>query len=398
MRHTTSIILSLIFLTSSTSAQAADPKELFGAIIGEIQGHIERKQQRKFRKRLKPYWQACARGDVDACNTAETFRLNPQNRARLERMRELAIGRPEYERNWYACQKMDAAACSAALRFPGAAAKDRSSLQGWLQQATQQQRRVQADQQEQQKLRSHCLEYRVIDACSELLASSSISQVDRSRVYQLRGQLLAKQQRERAAEASRVAFQALARKCFDGHLHSCQEAVSHSGAISSDKHRLITKRDQILTENDARERRLAEQRKFSRLRSDCFASNLKIACVAAAEHRLASQTERRRFERKQYELSSLPEQLMSSFTKATSGAGWTLPPNLAPMLIIALCFAGAAAMVGYAIRLLRRRRTKPPPLPPRALAEEPVLAAPFASTFPLTGHLPTDVRQVLHGS
>jgi hypothetical protein len=398
MRHTIWILLSLIFLMGASSAQAADPKELFGAILGQIEGHIQRKQQRNFRKRIKPYWQACARGDVDACDRAETFPLSPQSRAQLERMRELAIGRPEYERNWYACQKMDIAACSAALRFPGAAANDRRSLHGWLRRASEQQRREQASQHEQQKLRSQCLVYRVMSACSELLASSSLSQVDRSRVYQLREQLLAKQRRERAAEASRVAFQALARKCFDGQLHACQDAISHPGAIHTDKLRLIAKRDQVRAENDARERRLADQREFSRLKTDCFSSNLKNACVAAAEHRLASQMERRRFERKQYELSSLPEQLMSLFAKATSGAGWTLEDNLVPILIIVLCILGAAVMVGYAIRVLRRRRSNPPPSPPKVPVPEPVLAAPFTTTFPLTGHLPTDVRQVLHGS
>jgi hypothetical protein len=61
-------------------------------------------------------------------------------------------------------------------------------------------------------------------------------------------------------------------------------------------------------------------------------------------------------------------------------------------------FASAATLVGYAIvlfwRLLASRSARQPAEKP----QEPMLATPFAANFTLTGHLPTDVRQVLHGS
>ena len=298
-----------------------------------------------------------------------------------------------------------------------------------------------------------------MSACTDLLAGSRLSYQERSKIDELRKQLIANQRRQRATEAALQAFQALAQKCFDGQLYGCRDAISHRGATSNDRSRLIAQRDRILAQNEAREHRLARQRKvqrlhaaclqqdhlvscrevlttstlsaqdravvlrqfselvirqqrratakaarlaeqqrFDKLRSECLTGNVKAACVAAAEHHLALQPERSKFERKRYELLSLPEQLMSTFVKATGSEDWKLPGNLAPHLILGLGMAGAAFLIGYAVMIFNRKRATQPSRQPEIPIEEPVLTTSFAKSFPLTGHLPTDVRQVLHGS
>ena len=118
MRPTVCIFSSFFLFANVGSSYAADPQQLFGAILGEIQGQIQRKQQRRIRKRLQPLWQACAKGDVNACDAAATYSLNSQSRANLVRMRDLAVRRPQFERDWHACQNKDVAACRAALNYP----------------------------------------------------------------------------------------------------------------------------------------------------------------------------------------------------------------------------------------------------------------------------------------
>lgn len=518
MRPTICIFVSFFFFANVGSSYAADPQQLFGAILGEIQGQIQRKQQRRIRKRLRPLWQACAKGDVDACDAAATYQLNTQSRANLVRLRDLAVRRPQFERDWHACQNKDVAACRAALNYPALNEQGRRTLRAWRrraidaegqaakrrayidlrydclanntlracvkalgyagidaeergkltarrqqilyqQEATQEKRHQQAKKREQYRLRTSCFERHNMSACSDLLAGSSLSYQERSKIDELRKQLISKQQRQRANEAARAAFQALAQKCFDGQLYGCRDAISHRGATSTDRSRLIAKRDQILAQNEAREHRLARQRKvqrlqaaclqrdqlehcrevltsstlseqdravvvrqfselvirqqrratakaarkaeqqrFDKLRSECLTGNIKAACVAAAEHHLASQPERTKFERKRYELLSLPEQLMSTFVKATGSEDWKPPGDLAPHLIFGLGMAGAAFLICYAIMIFNRKRATQPSRQPEIPAEEPVLTTPFAKSFPLTGHLPTDVRQVLHGS
>jgi hypothetical protein len=350
MRYTVWTFSWFILLANTASVNAADPKELFGAILGQIENQIQRKQQRKFRKRLMPLWQACAKGKVDACDAAATFPLNAPTRAKLERLRDIAARRPQFEQHWYACQKMDVAACAAALDYPGIATNDRRSLQGWYHKATLIERKKERERQlaveHHVRLRTTCLQQERLEACREVLGSSTLSSQGGAIVRRQIGKLVARQERMQAAEAARQ----------------------------------------------------GEQRRFNKLRSDCLTGDVKTACVAASGHSLASQTERTRFERKEDELSSLPERLMSTFAEATSGADWKIPTGLAPNLVIALCIAGAVASLGYATLRLNRVRTAQPSRPPEQPPEEPSFARPFATDFPLTGHLPADVRQVLHGS
>lgn len=459
MRNILRIFSLLIFLAITGSAKAADAKDLFGALLGQIENQIQRKQQRQFRKRLRPLWQSCAKGNVDACDAAARFPLNRQDRVQLERMRTIAVQRPEFERNWHACKNLNADACRAALRYPVLNAQGRQTLNVWRQRAIASDRQT-ARQRTYLGLRFDCLTNDALRACNNALGYSNLDREERAKLTARRRQILdQKTQHEQANDAPRRALQALMQQCFSGRLSGCRDAISHSLATQTDRQRLIAKRDQIFTDTETRARRLsetrrarrlqadcmhqdnlascrkllgasaliakdrsaivrqfsqlvirqerkekaeaarqAEQQRFNQLHSNCLSDEVKTACVAAAEHRLASQSERSRFRRKEYELSSLPEQLVATFAKAASDGGLKAPTGLTPILVIALGIAGVGALVGYLVLLVKRMPIAGSDRPPEQRAKEPEFATAFASDFPLTGHLPTDVRQVLYGS
>lgn len=451
------IVVSFAGLFSHKSV-AADPKDIFGAILGEIGKQVQRQQERKLNKRLRPLWQACAEGNVAACDQAASFPLNRQGRQQLRLMRELAVERPNYERNWFACQKMEAGACAAALRYQGASENDRRKLRQWYRQANEKQQRFQAEQQRRLQTRHDCFARRLMSACSELLSGSSLSFNDKVRITNMRRELVAEEQRQRALDANRIAFQALARSCFNGQLVQCWDAISHPGANNSQRQRLIAHRDKLLADLESQRRKLAQERKakqlqadcirrnvlascrealsssalaandrselleqfqkltvarqqqdaaaaarkaerrrFVKLRTDCMSVGLKSACLTAASHNLATQQDRNEFEAKHYQLLSFPEQVMATVANAASDLNWNAPTRAVPLLPMLLGLAGGALLLGLTLIWFRRRQDAYPPEQRNPDPEE-VSPPALATALPLTGHLPTDVRHVLYGS
>lgn len=352
MRRLTAI--AFIFLIASPSPlRAADPREIFGTLLGELGRQIERQQQKKQLKRLRPLWTACSNGDVAACDRAAQFpNLTDQGRAQIWRMREAAEQRPAYERNFYACQKMDRAACQAALAYRYASDVDRASLQKW--------------------------------------------------------QRAANRQRQQAL----TQFRRNERNCYAGSVRACDAALTQRQLDESAATGIQRQRTQLLYAEEQRQRREQERqarerqtraalRQYNGLRDRCVAGE-RAACQNAATHPQVPQADIAFLNRRDRELAPITERVVAFVADARSGGpnlGATTGGLLFPVLVL-LAFIAAVVGVG---RVLRNRATPPPAStnePPGLAAMPPVEASPSfgGQIFPLTGHMPTDVRRALYGA
>ncbi len=390
-----SALLSIMLAMGASPALSADPSQLFSTILGEIGRQIEHETQRKQLKRLRPLWEACAAGDVAACDRAAGFpNLTNQARADIARMRHAAELRPAYERNFYACQKMDRAACRAALAYPYLSDPDRRNLQSWLRRADQDQEILAASRHSQRACYAGS-----ISACDAAinerrLDETAISDLERHR-DRLREEELERQSRERQRQEELAAFRRNQRSCHSGSIAACDAALNNRHLNESAIPDLEQRRSQLqLAERQRRareEQRQAEIREYARLRKRC-ADGERKACKSAATHAQVRASDIAFFERRDRELAPMREQVANFFGSADAGSGGAM--GLVVLGMITLCGVGAGTLY-----VMRHRtpfslaRPDPPVFEPDQSA--PTADAGAVRTFALTGHMPTDVRRAI---
>ncbi len=338
------VIAIAILIFSHSPARAADPGQFFGAILGEIGRQIEHQQQKKQLRQLRPLWRACSKGNVAACDRAAKFpNLTNQARVELWRMREAARLRPAYERNFYACQKMDPSACQAALAYRYASDIDRRRLQNWLQAANRQHQQALAEF----RLKERICHAGLLSACDEALKLRPSN--------------------ERAAIA-----------------------------IQNQRRRLVlAKRERQRAERQRKE----AVREYNTLRDKCIAGE-RVACRTAAAHPQVGQADIVFLRRREHELAPIKERFVnfvSNAEKQGKSSGISAVGVVGVALALLVLIAGA---IGARHGLLNGVYSGPPGQdkgPDPSPFVEP--QAHFGKqTFPLTGHMPTDVRRALYGA
>ena len=390
------ILLSSALCLHSYSVHAADSKDIFGNILGEISRQIERKQHKKQQRRLQPLWQACASGDVAACDKAAEYPLTPQSRQDLARMRDIAVRRPQFQRDWITCQQFDITACNAAMEFPGLVARDRAQLRIWRRTATQrelQEHRAQADQlrlkREYRQLQDSCLVLGRPNNCHQAANHKLATERDRQRFN-----------RKRTAIARKSEFQRLRTACFAGNTNSCRLAKRHRAASTGDRVALKAQEKKLIAEAQAHQQREHDRRAFANLRHGCLEKNELAACQVAAAHHLASAKIRETFRQKEWELSSLTQQALSFLADDTSALR-TSSLSSTSLIVGALTLPLVILAIFQLLRnllpkLALIRRSEPNGLPENDRSDTRP-EVPFFTPIPLTGHMPTDVRRVLYG-
>ena len=345
MRRLTAIAF-LFFIVSLSPVGAADPGGVFGAILGEFGRQIERQQHKKQLNRLRPLWQACARGNVTACDRAASFpNLTNQARRQLWHMREAAVHRPAYERNFYACQKLDATACQAALNYRYASDIDRSKLRKWRRTANRKNSQVLAEFRLKERI---CLAG-LLSACDEALA--------------LR--------------------------------HRDERAVP---AIQRQRNRLIVAKQQRQRQE---QRRIAAVRQYNALRDKCTAGE-RVACKSAVAHPQVPQDDIAFLNRRHRELAPITEGVVN-FVSNVDIAPNNLPIStegiIGAVFVLLVVIAGVIAIRSGALDSMNPARTlgDMPPAPDPKPDSEPHPHF-TEQMFPLTGHMPTDVRRALYGT
>lgn len=341
-------LLTIIFvflIADASPLRAADPNQIFGTILGEIERQIERNQQKKQLDRLRPLWAACSNGDVAACDRAARVpNISDQARAKIWRMREAAEQRPHYERNFYACQKLDRDACVAALADQHASDVDRINLQNW--QRT-------ANQQHQQALNG---------------------------------------------------FRQNERNCYAGSVGACDAALAQRHLDDRAGRQIESQRARI--EHEEEQRQLREQQRKAALRDyialrDACAADQRDACLKAAAHPQVPQADLAFLKRRDRELAPITERV-AHFVAGAQAGGRDAPPTVGLVSVL----LGLIAIIGAAVGLRHVLRTRAAPAgiqakePPGFGAKPPIQAPVHSSgqTFPLTGHMPTDVRRALFGA
>ena len=175
MRTALVCVAVLVILSSGHSAQAADGRQIFDFLAGQIGQEIERDQQRQFQRQeqnrirqqqrehtraynqLLPQWNACFGGDLAACDRASASPiLSFEDRQRLINARASAIERvrqqtqerervaaqqrqadeqaqreAEISRSFERCQSFDVGGCEVVLASAFANADQRVRVMGW---------------------------------------------------------------------------------------------------------------------------------------------------------------------------------------------------------------------------------------------------------------------------
>ena len=348
MQRLSAIAISIL-IAGLSPAHAADPREIFGTILGEIGRQIEKNQhnnlQKNHLKRLHRLWTACSKGKLTACDRAAQFpNLNDEARAEISRMREAAEQRPAYERNFYACQKMNRVACEAALAYRYASDVDRVNLQNWQRAANHQYQQA-LSQFRRNEQNCHAGS---VTACDAALTQRQLDESATSGIQRQRAQLLfseeQRQLRVRQREAALREYTALHDACAAGQRAACKNAAAHPQVRQAD-----------------------------------------IAFLKLRDRELGPITER---------VANFVAEAQTSISKEGVSIGG---------IVMALLGLFALIGTGAGVRQILRNRVSPTGVqadePPRLDTNPPVEPpAHFsAQMFPLTGHMPTDVRRALFG-
>jgi hypothetical protein len=393
------LILLCALATAPSPVLSADPGQIFSSILGEIGRQIEREQQRKQLRRLRPLWNACAGGELDACDRAARFpNLNDRARADIARMREAAELRPAYERNFYACQKMERAACQAALAYPYLSETDRVNLQNWQRKADEHHNALAAVHQNQNDCYAGSIAACTAAIGAPHLDASVIAGLERQRA-QLQAAERRRQAQERQRDVARAALHRSSQECYAGSIAACTAAISNVLIDAHARRDLETHLADL--QRAERQRRTREQqrqaavRAYLRLRKDCAAGQ-RQACQSALSHDQVRSGDIAFLKQRDYELAPFTERMVNFFTHADPASASNTGHALTFVLLGAFALVGAGFVT---IHVVGKRTSgaspprEPPPAKPFA-AEHPTEPTPVAP-FPLTGHLPTDVRRVL---
>ncbi len=325
-----SVLVSMALAAPSVSADALD---LFGAILGEMERQAQRAHNDQLAKQIRPAWEACSRGDIAGCDAAATYPLNPQGRAQLARMRDMAVRRPAFERNWIACQSENTTACDQALAYPYLAQEDSLQLLRWRRTAVQA-----ATQKTRQK----------------------------------------------------AAYEQLVKDCGNGIIAKCERALTHPLLTPSTKRYLNQQRSRI----ESTKLRQTVQDAFRKKRQRCLAGDRNACAIALTDEDLSS-SERTALERQHDTLTPLSERALAVVktlywaNDATSRPASAVTRS-ASVLLHPVSTVGLVAVCMFVALLLTvwpGFAQPAPSQPPNDQAQTP--------SFPITGHLPTDVRFVL---
>jgi hypothetical protein len=394
-------IFFALLIVGNSPVLAADPNQIFDTILGEISRQIERKQQKKQLESLRPLWTACSKGDVAACDRAADFpNLTGQARADIERMREAAEQRPAYERNFSACQKMNQAACETALQYRYASDVDRSNLQNWRRAAIRQQALAQFHQNERLCYAG------LIAACDAALAQRQLNESATNGIQSQRTRLLfAEEQRqlkERQEAANRqqalTRFRQNDRNCNAGSIAACDAALAQRQLDESAASRIQSQRTRLLF---AENQRKAALREYTSLRNACTAGK-RAACTNAVAHSQVPDADIAFLKRRDRELAPITERVVNYFADTQERGTRDGVPigSIVPALLGFITLIGGLVGVRHVLRnhaaSAGLRANEPPGLDAAPRTDPPV---PFGGpTFPLTGHMPTDVRRALTGA
>jgi hypothetical protein len=396
------VILMFWLATAPFPALAADPSQVFSTILGEIGRQIEHQQREQQIKRLRPHWEACARGDTAACDRAARFPgLNAQGRAEIERMRQAAERHQAFVRDFQACQRMDGAACQAALAYPPLSDTDRARLMDWKRNADQHQDAL-ADFRRNQRA---CYAGSVA-ACSAAIDAHQLDPGALPALEQQRTRLQSAEQQRQAAERQRQAdlaeFQQDRRNCSAGLIAACTAAIANSQAGVSERRQLEIQRDRLQRAEQQRhaveQQRLAAIREYERLRTDCTEGK-RTACARAVTHAQARSPDLAVLKQRDRELAPFTERL----SNILSGVNLANVARGGPTTLVLSAVLGLLALAGAGfgtVYVVRHRASAPPDdREPPSLAPQQSLEQPSepttAANFPLTGHMPTDVRSAL---
>lgn len=234
------VLIAFLLVVGTLPVRARDVSGIVGAILGEFGRQIELDQQRQLQKQIRPVWNACANGNVQACDAAATYPLNPYGRAELARMRDAAVRRPAFEQNWSACQRSDIVACNAALTFPYLNQQDRASLINWRQQA------MLAAQEQTRKFNEF---KRLVDWCSNGRVSACDAALQHSMIRPESREIINRKKREleqaMLRDVARRAYLGMKTNCLEGDRDACVSALKTRFVPSSDRVLLERKRDEL---------------------------------------------------------------------------------------------------------------------------------------------------------
>lgn len=400
MRFLTALLLCTL-ATASSPVYAADPNQIFSTILGELGRQIERKQQKKQLRRLRPLWEACANRDVDACDRAARFpNLTDEARSAIARMRHNAEIWPDYERNFYACQKWDRAACQAALAYPYLDDTDRSNLEAWKRVADQRHDALDAFRQNQRECHGGSLTACDAAIRERHLDESVIPDLERQRIW-LQAEQRERQAREQQRRNDVDRFHRHQRNCYNGSIPACDAVISERHLDESVVPDIERQRTRLKAAE--RQRRALEQqrqaavREYDQLRTSCTQGD-RAACKRAAAHPQVGSSDLAFLEKRDRELAPITERVTNLFAQADLGgskdAGSSGAVGLALLSVITL-LGGVAG----AVFVIRSRGSVPPARsePPSLVAETPAPSGDQKTPlmFPLTGHMPTDIRHAI---
>lgn len=289
------IIFLCALLFAPSPAFSADPSDLFSTILGEFGRQVERQQRMKQLKRLQPLWDACGRGDVAACDEAARFPgLNAQGRDDIARMRETAEKRRMYERHFNDCQKLDFAACQAALVDPHTSEADRQNLRRWQRQARQ--RRDDLDEFRQNE--NDC-KAGTLAACDAAIAARHLDEAAAGYLEQVRAWFRERKHEREVAEreqAARAALDREKRDCFDGVINACTAAIANALTNAPDRHNLerqLARLQAAERDRQAREREWqAALAALDRDKRNCFRGSIDACTAAMANNEIDARSRR----------------------------------------------------------------------------------------------------------
>ena len=307
-------------------------------------------------------------------------------------MRHAAEIRPAYERNFYACQKFDRAACEAALAYPYLNDADRNNLLGWKQVADQRHAALDVFEQNRRNCRAGS-----ISACDAAINDSHLDESARSDLQTWRTRLRLADQERRAAEQQRQAalaeFRSNQRSCYGGSIAACTAAISDRHLDEVAARLLEGQRDRL----QRAEQRQAEMAAYRQLRADCAAGQ-RAACKAALGHAQTQPSDRALLERRDRELAPLSERVANLFAASDPGGSTSAAStsSFGVVMFGVMVLFGVGAGTVFVMR--RRGAATLSPRDPPNLGREPSAQASkdeASETFVLTGHMPTDVRRAI---
>jgi hypothetical protein len=196
MRRTLAVVAMFVGCFTAPTAKAQDGRQVLEGILGGVLSELERRQQERRQKKLwrqlEPLWNACAAGDVSACEAAGRFPLSDQARADLHENLHRAIAkRDAFDRNSYQCQHGNVEACDHALAYPFAT--NHQILHSWRHAAVEREReRREPEIHERQRIaalvgRCHAGD---LSSCDAALSSATLDADERVRISATRVNLL----------------------------------------------------------------------------------------------------------------------------------------------------------------------------------------------------------------